>query len=122
MRTMKTMAVTKRDLRELDKLEEYLKKNGTRYTRRDEEYVFAGMFEGKFVEYPYDRHQIVVFDPKEVQLWDAVCQFGSYGGEQGLLEIMGDIVEEGEGDVVGFLTADDVIERIERKAKNDTGA
>lgn len=116
------MEKTKRNLTELNKLEEYLKKNGTRYTRRDEEYVFAGMFDGKMVEYPYDRHQIVVFDPKEVMLWDAVCQFGSYGGEQGLLEIMGDIVEEEEGDVVGFLTADEVIERIERKAKNDTGA
>lgn len=116
------MPKTKRDLTELNKLEEYLKKNGIKYARRDEEHVFTGMFNGQTVEYPYDRHQIVVFDPKEVRLWDAVCQGGSYGGEQGLLEIAGDIVEEGEGDVVGFLTADDVIKRIERKAKNDIGA
>ena len=113
------MEQTKRDLTELNKLEEYLKAHGIKYTRRDNEYVFTGMLNGQTVEYPYDRHQIVVFDPKEVRLWDVVCQFGSYGGMQGLLEIAGNIVEEGEGDVVGYLKAADVIKRIERK-KNET--
>lgn len=119
------MEQTKRDLTELNKLEEYLKKNGIKYTRRDEENIFHGIIDPISMEegdVTIDNHQIIVFDPKEVRLWDVICQFSSYGGEQGLLEIMGDIVEEGEGDVVGFLTADDVIERIERKAKNDTGA
>lgn len=119
------MAETKRDLTELNKLEEYLKAHGIKYTRRDEENTFHGVIDPISTEereITIDRHQIVVFDPKEVRLWDVICQFGSYGGEQGLLEIMGDIVEEGEGDVVGFLTAAEVIERIERKAKNDTGA
>jgi hypothetical protein len=119
------MPKTKRDLTELNKLEEYLKKNGIKYTRRDEEHTFHGVIDPISMEereITMDTHQIVVFDPKEVQLWDVICHYGSYGADQGLLEIMGDIVEEGEGDVVGFLTADEVIERIERKAKNDTGA
>lgn len=116
------MEKTKRDLTELNKLEEYLKKNGIKYTRRDEEHAFPVSIDGKDKVVTIDKHQIVAIDPKKVQLWDVICHYGSYGADQGLLEIMGDIVEEEEGDVVGFLTADEVIERIERKAKNDTGA
>ena len=116
------MPKTKRDLTELNKLEEYLKKNGIKYRRRDEEHTYNVSIDGKEKDVTIDKHQIVAFDPKKVQLWDVICHYGSYGADQGLLEIMGDIVEKDEGDVVGFLTADDVIERIERKAKNDTGA
>ena len=116
------MAATKRDLTELNKLEEYLKKHGIKYTRRDEEHTFPVSIDGEEKIVTIDKHQIVAFDPKKVQLWDVICHYGSYGADQGLLEIAGDIVEKDEGDVVGFLTADDVIERIERKAKNDTGA
>lgn len=116
------MAKTKRDLTELNKLEEYLKKNGIKYTRRDEEHTFLVSIDGEEKVVTIDKHQIVALDPKKVQLWDVICHYGSYGADQGLLEIAGDIVEEEEGDVVGFLTADEVIERIERKAKNDAGA
>lgn len=116
------MAETKRDLTELNKLEEYLKKNGIKYTRRDEEHTFTVSIDGEEKVVTIDKHQIVAIDPKKVQLWDVICHYGSYGADQGLLEIAGDIVEEEEGGVVGFLTADEVIERIERKAKNDTGA
>ena len=46
-------------------------------------------------------------------LWDVICQEGSYGYRDGLLEAYGDIVEA--DDVVeGYLTAQDVIERIEK--------
>lgn len=116
------MEKTKRDLTELNKLEEYLKKHGIKYTRRDEEHTFPVSIDGEEKDVTIDKHQIVAIDPKKVQLWDVICHYGSYGADQGLLEIAGDIVEEGEGEVVGFLTADDVIKRIERKAKNDAGA
>lgn len=91
-------------------LEKYLKENDLKYHRIDEE---AGGF-AKFL----DRHQIVVFDSEGNRLWDAICHFRSYGYEQGLLEVMGDtVVRESDGDsVCGFLTAQDVIDRIEGRA------
>lgn len=84
---------------ELDKLEQYLIDNGFKYRRTDNEW----------------RHIICVLDDEGNVLWDAICHKGSYGYESGLLEIMGDIVYESEreyDDVVGWLTAEDVIERI----------
>lgn len=88
---------------ELDKLEQYLKGKGIKYERIDE---------NTFIR---DRHQINVFDSDGKIAWDAICHRGSYGYEQGLLEIYGKLVdEEKDGDsVVGWLTAEDVIKRIE---------
>ena len=61
------------------------------------------------------RDQIVVFDSKhEIRLWDAVCHKYSYGGDVGLLEIYGSLCT----DVIGYLTADDVIKIIENNKKN----
>ena len=90
---------------ELDKLEKYLKEHGYEYTRED----FDGIPS-------YDiKHQIIVYKHGE-RLWDAICHPGSYGYEEGLLEIYGDIVWYGVDldSVRGWLTADDVIARIER--------
>lgn len=59
-------------------------------------------------------------DPKE-RKWDAVCHSGSYGHEDGLLEIMGTILtdEESEHDsVAGWLTAKTIISRIEKEKQN----
>lgn len=100
----------KRDLTELNKLEEYLKAHKIPYERRDEE-----------TELPFglDRHQIgvPVLPPSENCKWDAICHYGSYGVEHGLLEIAGSLVdEEKDGDsVCGWLTAEDVIARIEKE-------
>lgn len=90
---------------ELDKLEEYLKKNNIPYTRVDEGWLM--------------RHQIMVPEAYPNAEWDAICHLGSYGYEEGLLEIKGDLVdEEKDGDtVVGYLTAEDVIQRIEEGRK-----
>lgn len=90
---------------ELDKLELYLIEAGYKhYERIDEEHLFVS------------QHQIIVYDENGKRLWDAICHRGSYGYENGLLEIYGNIVDEKkDGDeVVGWLTADDVIARIER--------
>lgn len=87
---------------ELDKLEEYLKVNGYEYERIDEEgSAFAPMF---------NRHQIYVYKDGEVD-WDVICHYGSYGYSAGLLEIYGNIVH-GEDIVEGWLTADEIIERL----------
>ena len=90
-----------RDLTQLDALERYLEWFGFHYERRDEELKFC------------DYHQIIVYDKEGTRLWDAVCHTGSYGNAQGLLEIMGSLVTEEGYDVIGWLTAEDVIRRVE---------
>lgn len=88
---------------EMDKLEKYLLAHGYEYNR----------IEGEGDEVVFRRHQIIVYKDGKRQ-WDAICQRGSYGYEHGLLEIYGNIVWESDGDsVVGWLTAEDVIRRIE---------
>lgn len=90
---------------ELDKLEKYLKEHGYKYTRKDLDGIP-----------PYGvEHQIIVYKDGK-RSWDAVCHPGSYGYKERLLEIMGDIVwYDIDGDSVrGWLTAGDVIARIEQ--------
>lgn len=95
---------------ELDKLESYLKNHGYSYEREDRD---ATMF-------TRDWHQVRVYEGDR-RLWDAVCHDGSYGYKDGLLEIYGSIVWEDIDDdsVRGWLTADDVIARIERGAEGE---
>ena len=58
---------------------------------------------------------------REARMWDAVCHHTSYGHESGLLEIMGECLityDELKYDtVVGYLTAEDVMERVHNMAK-----
>lgn len=66
----------------------------------------------KFVEL-YGRPQVIFLNPETgEQIGDAVCHFESYGHERGLIEVMGFPFCD-EEDVVGFLTADEVIHQIE---------
>lgn len=92
---------------ELDKLEEYLKARGCEYERYDDDTLWG--------DYSLNRHQIIVYHDGD-RSWDAICQAGSFGYKEGLLEIYGDIVwYDIDGDSVrGWLTAQDVINRIER--------
>lgn len=103
---------------ELDKLEEYLKEKRIKYKRFDVHEEFESE-ELKGLTFIMDRHQICVPDGPPNSEWDAICHEGSYGYKEGLLEIYGTIVGKGEHDVEGFLTAADVIERIE---KNEVSA
>lgn len=103
-----------RNLTELDTLESWLATNGYKYTREDEDDTFPPEMREKCeqngVEYkPMDLHQIVVYKDG-VRSWDVICQRGSYGCEEGLLEGMGDLFGT---DVEGWLTAADVIQRLE---------
>ena len=45
--------------------------------------------------------------------WDAVCHDGSYGHEEGLLEVMGTTCQNEYDDVEGWLTADEILKRLE---------
>lgn len=102
-----------RDLTELNRLEEYLKVNGIPYERisKDTEYDP----EHHYIK-ELERHQLIVYDERGNRLWDAICHEGSYGAEEGLLEIYGEIVSPMAGDSVeGWLTAKDVIKRIEQR-------
>lgn len=56
-------------------------------------------------------------------MWDAICSKDSYGGKKGFLEIMGDCLLSDEEikdgyDVIGWLTAEDVIARFRTAAES----
>jgi hypothetical protein len=91
----------------MEKLEEYLKENEIPF----EEDFYNG----------YKQICVPVINPEERD-WDAVCFPGTYGFEDGLLEIMGNILtpeDEVYDSVVGHLTAEDVIKRIELKDRKN---
>lgn len=65
------------------------------------------------VEELYGRPQIIFLRPQtDERIGDAVCNFGSYGHQEGLIEVMGYPFDD-EEDVVGFLTAEEIIHQIE---------
>ena len=43
--------------------------------------------------------------------WDAICHSGSYGHENGLIEVMG--LPQCQDDVIGYLTAKDVLKMVD---------
>lgn len=88
---------------ELEKLEQYLRANGIPYDRIDEEEFPKGE---RLIE-KMDRHQILIPN-KEKWKWSIICQKGSYGYKDGLLEVY-----NGKK-VWGWLTAEEVIERMNR--------
>lgn len=65
----------------------------------------------------YTDYHLELFDEDGIRYLSVIQSFGSYGREKDLLEIMGLLTpEEQEVDsVVGFLTAENVFERIKRK-------
>lgn len=50
--------------------------------------------------------------------WDAICHNHSYGGREGLIEIMG--LPQCEGDVIGYLTAKEVLNMVDTTIKHNT--
>lgn len=88
---------------QLDILEGMLKEKGIEYKRiNDPGWTMEGVPVGEY-------HQIRVKDHDYE--WDVICQPGSYGYEEGLLEFQ-DGVEE---NVIGYLTAEQVIKIVESK-------
>ena len=102
------------DLTQLNKLEQYLLANEIKYERIDQETKYD---DHGYIE-KLERHQIFVPD-HEHPMWDAICHRGSYGHEEGLLEVMGTIVGLPGEMVEGWLSAADVIERIEGVKNED---
>lgn len=83
---------------EMQKLDILLKKQKVPYTyecRSPDEYREYG-------------EQIIVFDSEGHRLWDGICFKGSYGAEQGLIEVMGPAIVGRPNAVEGWLTARDV--------------
>ena len=88
------------DFAEMDKLEQLLVEADIPYER-------SRMFGGKQLQYPCSGDAMVC---------SVILHKGSYGREEGLLEIMGLLTDEELecDDVVGYLTADDVFGRIKK--------
>ena len=57
----------------------------------------------------FDGIQIVVGDFD----WDAICHSGSYGHENGLIEVMG--LPQCQDDVIGYLTAEEILQMVDQK-------
>lgn len=59
------------------------------------------------------RPQIIFMDAKTGErVCDAICHWGSYGHERGLIEVMGYPLSLADDDVDGFLTANTVYARL----------
>lgn len=90
------------DFTEINKLKEMLEKEHIPFT-------FRKLYEGYQIIYP-DTKNI-----NENTICDVILHEGSYGREQGLLEIMGLVDEEKVDDEVeGYLTAEECFNRIKK--------
>lgn len=98
---------------EFDKLVKMLDDAKIPYERDDdnpdhEYYILSGNSPVKRIKYGK-------FPGKEIGcICSVICGYGTYGGDEGLLEIMGLLTpnEEENDDVAGWLSADDVFNRI----------
>ena len=111
---------------EMEKLEEYLVAHDISYETkwRKMPTLLAYNSDRSFNVWNREEklYKQILVPNEEKRQWDAICHPGSYGFEDGQLEIYGDILtpEDEEYDsVVGHLTADEVIKRIELKEKCD---
>lgn len=92
------------DFTEINKLKEMLEMENIPFT-------FRPLYEGYQIIYPNEKRN-------EETVCDVVIYNGSYGREQGLLEIMGLVDKETVGDEVeGYLTAVDCFNRIYKHYK-----
>ena len=79
---------------EMGKLAEGLDKRGITFTMRIQPY--------------FNTPQIMVNG------WDAICNPMSFGNKDGLLEVMGNIVKNDYGNVEGYLTAEEILTRLDK--------
>lgn len=96
---------------ELDKLEKYLADNGYHYTRHDEDGKYQKKYD-MYIPLTIDRHQIYIYEDGKL-MCSAICQRGSYGYDEGLIEILSEKLVRIKDDVEGWLTADEIIKRLE---------
>ena len=93
-------------LKELNELEKMLADEGIAYYRED---VTRNAFGFNFHQLRADEN------PGDRWTWDVICHMGSYGYEQGLLEMWGKNMDEPEG----YLTAKECFERIKEIVENE---
>lgn len=62
---------------------------------------------------PYMNGGIIIWNDHNC---DAICHDFSYGKNEGLLEIMGDLVRVTGDTVEGYLTAEEIFNRIDKKS------
>ena len=74
--------------------------------RMEADKLAKGLLENNIEFYYYD-----CWDGVQI-VCDAICHSGSYGHEQGLLEVMGTIARAVEDDVEGWLTAEEILQRL----------
>lgn len=93
-------------LKEFNALEDMLTKAGIEYDREDKEPVMG----------IWDLHQLMSKDTcGDRYVWDVICHKGSYGYEQGLLEMWGKNMNDPEG----YLTAKECFEKIKEIVENE---
>ena len=99
-------------MNEIKRLHEMLNEANIPHTFTDD------MFENLIF---YPSYQIVI-EKDGIRLCHAIYHYGSYGYEQGLLEIMGGLTEEERGydEVLGYLTAEEVFKRFKYCYENNT--
>jgi len=90
---------------ELEKLKKYLDDNSYDCEMANTHIINPYHFK----EHRNEPDQIIVYGPGHVRSWDVVCHDYSYGGPEGLLELYGDLCT----DVIGWLTANDMIRILE---------
>lgn len=97
-------------LKEFEKLEDYLIDNDYVYERIDK-------VNSSTKDEERDYHQLIAYTKKSDEVFDVVISksLHSYGYEKGLLELSGCLVKSKDDDVEGFLTADDIIKRLENE-------
>lgn len=96
------------DLTEFNKAEEMLKERGINYSREDRVEPIG------LPDRVFERHIIKAVDENDKWLWDFICSTGSYGGEEkGLLEYWSKKKRDAGDDPDGWLTAEEVIQKIE---------
>lgn len=101
------------NLNEMNNLENYLKDKGIKYERFDND----GHFDVDLNTQVGIRHQIRFYlnDEEEQSI---ICHPYSYGYKEGLLKGMGTLFKREPDNVIGWMTADDIIERIEKSNIN----
>ena len=60
----------------------------------------------------FNGYQLHYYDEDGKEVCDVICHSGSYGSDDGLLEMMGLVPEDWDDTVIGYLTAEEAFERI----------
>lgn len=106
---------------EIFRFKEMLEQAEIPFVYTDRSYPLAiPLFDGK-KQYTHYHIEYPEGVPTDKRVCSVIQGYGSYGGQANLLEIMGLLTpeEEQESSVCGFLTAEEVFERIKKHYENE---